>query len=428
MVEAHRAPQFCKVIIFTGHIAHRAPDEMEGGRARVVRILPGPAVSGQGGQVLHLGQRAVRSHFDPDALVGICSGREQLPPVLLPDGLPQLGEGLALGQYRDQGHAAGPGRLPGPGVGMSCAGERGQRAVGVLLCLHQGDLSLVHLRLGVHDVKNTLSSGQGGEQGGHLLGDLVQGLAHLFRVIQVNDQTAQVKALEDRQQSAKGRGEGIADVHQVAGDGHDHNRVEIRLLSGVPVGGVQRAEVSLGLLLVGKGLDHLQTLDDLLDLAVHVAQGALLGAVEFPAASAQGLEQNDGDSQQKGGDQKELPVDEEHHAHQAGKHQHTGAQGDHALLQGHLHIVRVVGEAAHQFPVGMLVKVAQRQGLELVEQVLAQAVDPALGQADHHGGLPIGGGAACHIDHHQDQYGLSQAGKVGAGGPDKVVDDGAHHV
>ena len=179
---------------------------------------------------------------------------------------------------------------------------------------------------------------------------------------------------------------------------------------------------------MGKGLDHLQPLNDLLDLTVHVAQSALLGAVEFPAASTQGLEQHDGNGQQKGGDQKELPVDEEHHTHQADKHQHTGAQGDHALLQGHLHIVRVIGEPAHQLTVGMLVKPAQRQGLELVEQILSQSVDPSLGQTNHHSRLSIGGGTACRIDRHQDQHGLGQTGEIGAAGPDKVVDDGAHHI
>ena len=213
MVEAHCAPQLREVIFLPGHIAHRAPDEMERGRAHVVRILPGPAVTGQGGQILHLGQRAVRGHLDPDALVGIGPRREQLQPAPLPDGLAQLGKVLPLGQNRDQGHTAGPGCFPGPGVGVPCAGEWGQRAIGILLRLHQGDLPLVHLGLSVHDLKNALGSSQGGEQGSRLLRDLVQGLSHLLGVVQIDHQTAQVKALEHRQQPTKGCGKGIADVH-----------------------------------------------------------------------------------------------------------------------------------------------------------------------------------------------------------------------
>ncbi len=276
--------------------------------------------------------------------------------------------------------------------------------------------------------EDALGARQGGEEGGHLLGDLVQGLAHLLGVVQVYHQSAQVEALEDGQQAAEGGGEGVADVHQVAGDGHDDAGVEVGLLGRVPVGLVELAELRLGLLLVGEGLDHLQPLDDLLDVAVHVAQCGLLLLVVAAAAAAQLVEHGHGDRQHQGGDQKELPVDEEHHGHQTYKHEAAGAHGDHALLQGQLHVVRVVGEAAHQLPVGVLVKVGQGEVLQLVKQVAAQAVHPPLGQADHDGRLAVSGQTAHQVHAHQGQNGPAQAGKVGAARPDEVVDDAPHHI
>ena len=430
MAEPDGPLQLGEVVVLPGHVAHGAPDQVEGGLARVVLVLPGPAVAGQGGQVGHFGEPAVRSHLHPDALGGVHAGRQQLQAAALgPLRLAQLGEGILCShQHGDQRHGRGPWSLPGPDTGPACAVKDGQGAVGVLLRPHQGDGPLVHLGLGVHHLKDPLGARQGGEEGGHLLGDLVQGLAHLLGVVEIDHQAAQVKALDDRQQSAECGGEGVADVHQVARHGHNHGGVEVGLLCRVPVGLIELAELILGLLLVGEGLDHLQPLDDLLDVAVHVAQGCLLLLIEAAAAPAQLVEQHHGERQHQGGDQEQLPVDEKHHGHQAHEHQAAGAHGDHALLQGQLHVVRVVGEAAHQLAVGVLVKVGQRQILQFVEQVLAQPVDPPLGQPHHNGGLSVGGRAADEVDAYQDQDGPAQAGEVGAARPDEVVDDAPHHV
>ena len=196
----------------------------------------------------------------------------------------------------------------------------------------------------------------------------------------------------------------------------------------IPIGLVQLLKVGLGLLLVGEGLDHFQPLDGLLDAAVDLAQGGLLLLIEAAAASAQLFEQGHGQGQHQGGDHKQLPVDDEHHDHQAHKGEAAGQHGYHALLQGQLHVVCVVGEAAHQLAVGVAVKIGQGQVLQFVKQVPAQAVHPPLGQLDHNGRLTIGGrsGEQLHSDEQQDRP--AQSGKVGAARPDKVVDDPPHHI
>ena len=429
MVKADRALELGEVEVLPGHVAHGATDDVQGVSALPVGILPSPAVVGQRCRVGDGSQRAVGLHPHPDSIGGILMGSQQPQALLLPHRLTQLHRGVSrANEHRHQGHSRAAGGLPGPGVGPAGAGVLPQGAVGVLLGTHQGDGALVHLGLGIHHLKNPLGARQGGQEGGHLLGDLVEGLAHLLGVVEVDHQAAQVKALEDGQQSAEGGGEGVADVHQVTGDGHDHGGVVVGLLGSVPVGLVELFKLLLGLLLVGKGLDYLQALNHLLDVAVHITQGSLLLLIELTAAAAQALEELDGHNKQQGGDDKQLPVDKEHQAHQAHKHQAAGTQGDHALLQGQLYVVRVVGKAAHQLAVGVLVKVAQGQVLELVEQVLAQAVDAPLGQTDHYGSLAVGGQTADKVDAHQHDDGLGQTGHVGTARPDKVVDDATHHI
>ena len=118
---------------------------------------------------------------------------------------------------------------------------------------------------------------------------------------------------------------------------------------------------------MGEGFHDLQSLDDLLNLTVDRAQGALLFLVEPAAAAAQGLEHLHGDGQNYGRYQKELPVDKEHQPHQAHEHQAAEEHRNHALLQGRQHVVRVVGEAAHQLSVGVLVEVGEGEVLELVK-------------------------------------------------------------
>ena len=72
------------------------------------------------------------------------------------------------------------------------AGVLADGAVFVLLCAYQGDLAVIYLGLHVDYLKDALRARKGGEQGGHLLGDLAHGLGDLPAVLEVDRQTAQV--------------------------------------------------------------------------------------------------------------------------------------------------------------------------------------------------------------------------------------------
>ena len=174
---------------------------------------------------------------------------------------------------------------------------------------------------------------------------------------------------------------------------------------------------------MGKGLDHLEALDHLLDVAVDITQGILLLLVIPAAASAEDLEDQEGGTQSQNRYQKEQRAHHQHDHHDAHEHDSAGDQGDQTLLQSHLDIVGVVGEAAHEFAVGVLVEVGQRKGLEVVKEVFAQAVGAPLGQLDHDGRL----GVDRHHTHQIDAYQLEDIHKevhgAGIAAVGDVVDD-----
>ena len=177
--------------------------------------------------------------------------------------------------------------FPGPGAGIVI--RLGQGAVGVFFYPFQRHLALVHLRLRLHDFKDPLRAGHGGENGVHLLGDLGDGLAYLLGILQKGRQPAQV-ATADGQQTAHAAGNGVVDVAQVSHGRHHSARIGLGLCGRVPVGLVQSGKAGFGGILVVKDLNDLLALDHLLDIAVHRADGLLLGGKVPAAAAADGLD------------------------------------------------------------------------------------------------------------------------------------------
>ena len=182
---------------------------------------------------------------------------------------------------------------------------------------------------------------------------------------------------------------------------------------------------------MGEGLDHLQTLDGLLDVAVQGAQSGLLLGEVVTALAAQLLEHQQGEHQHDQRDQEEDAAQVEHHGHDA----HEGEQGGDALEDGLLHdlehVVGVVGEPAHQVAVGVLVKVGQRQGLHVVEQVPPQGVGAPLSHPDHHVALEEVASGGEDVDGQQLQHLRPQAGQGGLTGGHRcrdLIDDGTHDI
>ena len=404
MAQAHRAPQLGVAELLAGNIAHRAADEVQAHLAVRAGVFPGPAVA------RHLLQAqgsegAVLLHAHPQPGLGVHPRWQQLEPALLLVRLAQLQQGVVLSNaHGHQRYPAAPGHLPGPVSGPAAAGEFGQGAVGVLLHGHQSNLSPVHLGLGIHHRKDALRPRHGGEQGGHLHGYLIHRLSDLPVIVEIRHQRAQgeagVHTAAHSQDATQHRGDSKAHICQIAGNGHNGGGIEAGLAGGGAVLLVQSLELGFGLRLMGKRLDHLQPLNHLLNISVDGAQGGLLPGVVFPAALAKHGKHRRHRRQQSQRHQKQHGGQGNHHGDDPHEGDNAGQQLNHRLLQSHLHVVRVVGEAAHQLAVGVGVKVAQRQLLKLVKQLPAQPVAALHGQLGHEIGLKVGAhrGQRVHTD------------------------------
>ena len=338
MLEAHRPGELGQ------HIAllplYIAADAVEPeGRIVLIDVFPRPQVAGHVLPTLHQFVMRILACADQNK-AGIL---RHLPGPVMDMGA--LGRGrhpaLAVPDHGDQGHKA----------------LVGLRGLVHTLLKGEAHAAVIGFRLVVHYIENALGARQGGENGGELLRDLIHGLAHLPAIIEVEGEGAQRQTHGDGQHPAEGGGQGIADVHDVHGDGHDGGGVKVGRGGGGAVILIEPCKERLGLLLVGEGLDHLQPFNGLLDISVDGAQVGLLLLIIPPAAAAEDLEHHEGAPQSDHGHQEKQWAHHQHHHHDAHKHEYAGEEGDHALFQGELHIVRVVGEAAHELSMGMAVKV-----------------------------------------------------------------------
>ena len=163
---------------------------------------------------------------------------------------------------------------------------------------------------------------------------------------------------------------------------------------------------------MGEGFDDAQALDHLLNVAVHLAQGLLLPLVELAAAPADYADGKEAGRQHEERDEEERRAGEEHDGDYAHKEQRRGKDGDDALLQHLLHIVRVVGEAAHELAVGVLVVEVEGQVLHLVEELGAQLVGAPMGKLGHYGRLRVGAYGAEQEDAGHDGEHLRQVDEL----------------
>ena len=173
-------------------------------------------------------------------------------------------------------------------------------------------------------------------------------------------------------------------------------------------------------------LDDLLPLDHLLHIAVHAAQRRLLALKAHPTAAADGLHREQHQRQEGKGDERQHPVQVEHHGNGAKKREgardEVGKAGVDHLRNG----VDVVGEAAHEVAGLMGVKVPQRQALQVIEQVAPDGGNGVLGDVHHDPRVGIGAhrrqgkGAPQHAQH------ADKPRKVP--GEDIVVDNGLEQV
>ena len=294
---------------------------------------------------------------------------------------------VRLHHDRHQHQSRAARHLPGPSVEALRARVLAYRAVFVLLRAHQRHHALVHLGLGIDYLKYPLRARERREQRRHLLRHLAHRLRDLPPELEVDRQPAQVKHAAKGEQAAHDGRQRVADIHHVAHDGHHGRGVEVRVLGHVKVGVIERAELRLRRVFVREGLDHAQALYHLLDIAVHLAQRALLLLIQPAASPAYRAYRQETARQHQQRYEKQRRAGHDEYDHDAHERQARGEYRHYALLQHLLHIVRVVGKAAHELAVRVLVEEGQGQLLQLVKELRPELVRSPVRQLRHDGRL-----------------------------------------
>ena len=174
-----------------------------------------------------------------------------------------------------------------------------------------------------------------------------------------------------------------------------------------------------------KDLDDLLARDHLLDISVQVAERCLLGGKETLGANTRiaRVQHNGRVAHER--DNRELPVEDDEHGRGAddldGRLNHVGK----AVVECLGDRVDIVGEKAHDVARARAVEIAERQRLDMREQVAANVGHHALGCAHHDLRVAQGREHACGIDGSCKENLL---GEQFLPARSQAVDDGAHHI
>ena len=303
--------------------------------------------------------------------------------------------------------------LPGPKAGSLRAFLQG--AVRLLFRIDQGDIAVVHLRLFVDHPENPLSACQGHDNGVELLGHLHEGLGEALGKLQVSGHDAQGDAadIRYREKAAQNSRQHKLQVAQVADDGAHHVGEGVGLCSAFIKAVVECVELLLGDALVIKDFNDPLPVHALFNKARHVGNIELLAHEVFAAVAADFF-----------GDQQEH-ADHDHRedGKQRAERQHRN-KGDNNGEKRHEHLrdglvdhlaqgVGVIGVEAHNRAVGVLVKIADGQGLHVLKHFIAHTLEHALADFDHQTGVDKRGQHARQEDGPQNSQRRVQLGEIG---------------
>ena len=323
--------------------------------------------------------------------------------------------------------------LPGPLAGSILCLLQG--AVGPLAHIDQGGLALVHLRCDLHDLKDPLRTGDGCQHVIDLLADHTHRLTHLTDVLEIHDQGAKIQAHVDGEQGSSAAGKSVVDMGNVAHGRHNGARKGLGRRGAAAICFIALGKALPCLGLVVENLDDLLTLDHLLDIAIDNPDIPLLFRKKVAAALAHGHYHKEHEAQTEDGHQEQYRAGNDHHEHHAHESEAAGDQAGKAVVHDLGDGLDVVGIAAHEFAMGMGVKIAQRQGLHLGKEIPPECKAGLLGDVDHDPGVGEGEARSCHIDAGHEAQGPGQLAVIS--GDNRLIHqrleevgsaDGAHTV
>ncbi len=281
----------------------------------------------------------------------------------------------------------------------------------------------------VQDIEDALGAGHGGLDLAVELGQLVDGPGKLLGVDDKGGDDAHGDGAAENKPGAEHRHDDEGEVaehihhraHHVADDlGDDAG-------AGQGVGGLGEGLHGLGLLVVGgdgAGIGH-HLLHGAVDLAQQLLALHVIFSHIFGDDPGEHHRQHDGGAAQ----QRQRHAVPQHHRQRADQRQNAGEQGAEGLGDHIGDILRVVGHAAHDVAVGVVVDIADGQGHDLPEQIRAHPPHHPLAQGGAEIALDQRGNALGQIE---DQHGGEDGRQIAEDpGNDPVhrlaLDAGGHH-
>ena len=283
-------------------------------------------------------------------------------------------------------------------------GVDGLRVIGV------GDLVI-----GFQHFEDALCRSRRGLQLDHQAGQFAHRLVELLGVLDESLDRTQSHGSPGHRQAAHQGDQDIDQVRHESRTGHHDARQHL---------GLERSAVKLfvflgeGLgkrLLLAVNLDQGMPRERLLDAGVESTHLLPLGVIGLLRAEAH---QAENDAHQRQGNQHnqgQLPRDRKHHRQDPDHGQHRGQHPGQGLLEHGGDVIDVVGDARNQVAALDVVKVGQRQAVDLFLDALAQTEHGAHHDDVHGVALGPAEHRRTQVQHHHQQQDLPQRGEVNTG-------------
>ena len=231
---------------------------------------------------------------------------------------------------------------------------------------------------------------------------------------------------QQRQPPAQAGNRDHEQVAQLVGQRHQQQGIGVGVDPGVVHFLVALAKGLDHRLVAAEGLDHPLAADGLLHHPIEVAQTTLQVAEAAAGVAGDEIGEPEHDRHHHHRRQRQPVVQQEHGHQDAGQRQHAGQQHHHVQRDGGVDGFDIVGQAAHQLAGGIGVEEAQRQRLQVAEQVAAQRLERPLRDTRHQPARHGVGQVARQVDgQHRDGENRQLRRVFGADG---VVDGPAHQV
>ena len=212
----------------------------------------------------------------------------------------------------------------------------------------------------IDEVKHALCAGKGVLQFGHNVGDIVEGLRVLVRVVQKHRQLTDRDAARNGDECAQHADGGVDQRIDKSGAGVRGGGEERRFDATLLQIEVDLVKAFLGAAFVAEGTNHMLIANQLFHQAGHLGAGLALHLEHRIGMGGNEPRHKDGQWRQRHDHQRNAPVNENHHAQRAKNRQHAGKQLGKTHQQTVAELLYIGGDAADSVAGAVGVHIFQR--------------------------------------------------------------------